>query len=220
MVAKLSREQSSEALPQWRHLLQRMHLTVRAPDFATALDFVARVGQLAQQHDHHPDVDLRFELVHVVLSSHDVDGITDRDVRLGLAIDEVVSQLGLRPEVAALTVVEIAVDALDIEAVRPFWAAVLGYDALGAQDLRDPLSIAPAVWLQQMDEGRPQRNRMHVDVTVAHDEAAGRIERALAAGGHLVSDAFAPSWWVLSDVEGNEACLCTWQARDPQAAPG
>ena len=218
MAEKLSREQSSDALPQWRHLLQRMHLTVRAPDFAAALHFVDRVGQLAHEHDHHPDVDLRSDIVHLVLSSHDVDGITDRDVRLGLAIDEVVSELGLRPEVATLTMVEIAVDALDIEAVRPFWLAVLGYDELGSQDLRDPLSISPALWLQQMDEARPQRNRIHVDVTVAHDEAAGRIERALAAGGHIVSDEFAPSWWVLSDVEGNEACVCTWQGRNPEAA--
>ena len=37
---------------------------------------------------------------------------------------------------------------------------------------------------------------------------------AIAAGGHLVSDSRAPAFWVLADVEGNEACVCTWQARD------
>jgi len=72
------------------------------------------------------------------------------------------------------------------------------------------------VWFQQMDEPRPQRNRIHLDVTVAHDEALARIERALAAGGHLVSDAEAPAFWILADAEGNEACVCTWQGRDPQ----
>ena len=43
----------------------------------------------------------------------------------------------------------------------------------------------------------------------------GRIERALAAGGRLVSDSRAPAFWILADPEGNEACVCTWQGRDP-----
>jgi 4a-hydroxytetrahydrobiopterin dehydratase len=50
---------------------------------------------------------------------------------------------------------------------------------------------------------------------VPHDEAAGRIERALAAGGRLVSAERAPAFWILADAEGNEACVCTWQGRDP-----
>jgi 4a-hydroxytetrahydrobiopterin dehydratase len=215
MGEKLSRQESSDALPGWRHLLQRMHLTVRAPDFAAALQFVDRVGWLAEQQGHHPDVDVRYDRVHLALSSHDAGGITERDVRLGRAIDQVVADMGLAPEHGRLSMVEIAVDAMDIDAVRPFWEAVLGYDERGREDLRDPLGIAPALWLQQMDEPRAQRNRIHVDVTVAHDEALGRIERALAAGGHLVSDAHAPSWWILADAEGNEACVCTWQGREP-----
>ena len=72
-----------------------------------------------------------------------------------------------------------------------------------------------AIWFQQMDEPRTQRNRIHFDIIVGHDEAAGRIEAALAAGGHLVSDSAAPAFWILADVEGNEVCVCTWQGRDP-----
>ena len=216
MADKLSRQAASEALPQWRHLLQRMHLTVRAPDFVAALDFVGRVGLLAEEQGHHPDVDLRFDVVHLVLSTHDAGGITERDVALGRAIDAVVEELGLQPELSSLTQIEIAIDALDIDAVRPFWAAVLGWDEEARNDLQDPLQLGPAVWFQQMDEPRPQRNRIHLDVTVAHDEALARMERALAAGGHLVSDAEAPAFWILADAEGNEACVCTWQGRDPQ----
>ena len=65
-----------------------------------------------------------------------------------------------------------------------------------------------------MDAARPQRNRIHFDVVVPHDEACRRIEAARAAGGTLVYDAEAPAFWVLADPEGNEACVCTWQARD------
>jgi 4a-hydroxytetrahydrobiopterin dehydratase len=65
-----------------------------------------------------------------------------------------------------------------------------------------------------MDEPRTQRNRIHFDVTVAHDDAAPRIEAAIAAGGTLLSDAEAPSFWILGDADGNEICVCTWQGRD------
>jgi 4a-hydroxytetrahydrobiopterin dehydratase len=66
-----------------------------------------------------------------------------------------------------------------------------------------------------MDAPRTQRNRIHFDVSVPHDEAPGRIRAVLAAGGVLVSDAEAPAFWLLADPEGNEACVTTWQGRDP-----
>jgi 4a-hydroxytetrahydrobiopterin dehydratase len=65
-----------------------------------------------------------------------------------------------------------------------------------------------------MGEPRPQRNRIHLDVSVPHDEARQRMDAALAAGGTLVYDAEAPAFWVLADPEGNEACVTTWQGRD------
>jgi GAF domain-containing protein len=77
-----------------------------------------------------------------------------------------------------------------------------------------PRGQAPTVWFQQMDAPRPQRNRIHLDVSVPHDEAEGRIKATLAAGGTLVSDDAAPAFWTLADPEGNEACICTWQSRD------
>jgi 4a-hydroxytetrahydrobiopterin dehydratase len=63
----------------------------------------------------------------------------------------------------------------------------------------------------------PRRNRIHLDISVPHDEAQHRIQATLAAGGRLVSDAEAPAFWVLADPEGNEACITTWQGRDPPA---
>jgi 4a-hydroxytetrahydrobiopterin dehydratase len=119
----------------------------------------------------------------------------------------------------AAQVLEIGIDALDAGAVRPFWRAVLGYvdepGGSGAWDgLVDPLGQGPAVWFQQMDAPRPQRNRIHFDVSVPHDEAGPRIQAALAAGGILLNDTEAPAFWVLADAEGNEACITTWQGRD------
>jgi 4a-hydroxytetrahydrobiopterin dehydratase len=51
-------------------------------------------------------------------------------------------------------------------------------------------------------------------MTVPHDEAIRRMDAAIAAGGKLLSDDQAPAFWVLADPEGNEICICTWQARD------
>jgi len=65
-----------------------------------------------------------------------------------------------------------------------------------------------------MDAPRPQRNRIHFDVTVPHDVAEQRIADTIAAGGRLINDSEARAFWVLADAEGNEACVCTWQDRD------
>lgn len=58
------------------------------PTFTAAAEFVARVGRLADEIDHHPEVSLRYPgVVTVHTTSHDVDGVTARDVRLAVLID-------------------------------------------------------------------------------------------------------------------------------------
>ena len=80
--------------------------------------------------------------------------------------------------------------------------------------LIDPAEQGPTIWFQQMNGPRPQRNRVHFDLTVAEDEAELRVAAALAAGRRLVSDVQARAFWVLADPEGNEVGVCTWQDRD------
>jgi 4a-hydroxytetrahydrobiopterin dehydratase len=208
-------------LPDWRYLLGAIEATFVAESFAPAAVLVERIAVAADAANHHPDVDLRYPgRVHVVLMTHAVDGLTTADVELARTISSLAATGGLRAAPVGSRL-EVAIDALDIDAVRPFWQAVLGYDEWPPQSsggqvqvLLDPRRIGPAFWFQQMDEPRPQRNRIHVDVTVPHDEAEPRIAAALAAGGHLVSDARARAFWILADPEGNEACVCTWQDRD------
>ena len=83
-----------------------------------------------------------------------------------------------------------------------------------ATPARSPTSTrgrGPTVYFQQMDAPRPQRNRIHIDVWVPHDQAEQRVAVAITAGGHLVTDEHAPGWWVLADPEGNEACVVAHQ---------
>lgn len=205
---------ASRGAPDWRFLLGRMHLQVTCGDPAEALELVAEVGRLGLALGRMPDVDLRSPVVHLIVGDPAVGAVTDADLRLCRAVGDLVARWGLVPEHPALTVLEVAVDVLDASAVVGFWRAVTGYVDDGPMALRDPRRVGASIWFQQMDVPRRQRNRIHLDVTVAHDEAPARLAAALAAGGVLVSDAAAPRFWVLADVEGNEACLCTWQGRD------
>ena len=208
----------------WRVVLGRVQGTFRTGSFTRGAELVRRVAEVADELDHHPDMDLRYSTVRISTVSHDAGGLTDRDVRLAARLTAVVEEMGLEPLVSVPQDLEIAIDAMDIPAVVPFWRAVLGYvdelpeaaDSLPA--LIDPSGSGPSVWFQQMDEPRPQRNRIHLDVSVPHDVAVARVEAAVAAGGTLLSERRAPAFWVLADPEGNEACVCTWQNREGPAA--
>ena len=106
-----------------------------------------------------------------------------------------------------------AIDALVIPDVLPFWRAVLGYEQVGTRICWIPDLEGPPLWFQQMDAPRPQRNRIHVDLYVPHDEAEARVAAAIAAGGRVVNDANAPGWWTLADPEGNEVDVASWPDR-------
>jgi len=201
-------------LDDWRVSLGRIEALFRAGSFAAAADLVARIAAAADAADHHPDIDLRYPgLVHVALSTHSTGGLSDLDASLARTISQLAADAGATAEPRSGQVTEIAIDALDIPQVLPFWRAVFGYVDDSDHAIVDPLRIGPPVWFQQMDEPRPQRNRIHLDITVAHDKAQERIDNALAAGGTMVTDRHARSFWVLADAEGNEACICTWQDR-------
>jgi 4a-hydroxytetrahydrobiopterin dehydratase len=205
-------------LPDWRILLQGIETWFVAPSFVDAVAFIGEIADAAEAANHHPDLDLRYRRLHVRLSSHDANGLTDRDAALAGAISERAAARGITAEAGASTRLEVAIDALDIDAVRPFWQAALGYEDDPPYEgkvvsLHDPAGIGPVFWFQQMDAPRPQRNRIHIDVNVPHDEVDARMAAALEAGGTLVSDEHARAFWILADVEGNEACLCTWEDR-------
>ena len=208
-------------LPDWRVILRRIEATFLASSFDGAARFIVQVAEAAEIAEHHPDVDLRYPgRVHIILTTHATDSLTDADVDLARTISGLAGQAGLVSEPWRGLAVEVAIDAIDIDAVRPFWKAVLGYEDEPPQvpndqviALLDPMRVGPAFWFQQMDAPRPQRNRIHIDVSVPHDVAEQRVAAAIAAGGHLVSDARARAFWVLADPEGNEACVCTWQDR-------
>ena len=59
------------------------------PDFAAAMVFVSRVAELAEAANHHPDIEIRYNRVKLLLTSHDSGGLTKRDFRLAGQIDQI-----------------------------------------------------------------------------------------------------------------------------------
>jgi 4a-hydroxytetrahydrobiopterin dehydratase len=209
-----ARFHEADGVQDWRVLGEGAFASFRTKSFATGLELIGRIGELAEAANHHPDVDLRYGAVTVRLVSHDVEGLSERDVALARQISAAARDLGVDADATRLIDLHLTIDALVGADVLPFWQALLGYKKMGDDDVFDPRGRWPSIWFQPMDAPREQRNRIHLDVFVPHDQAEARISAALDAGGHLVSDAHAPAWWTLADAEGNEADVATWMGRE------
>jgi 4a-hydroxytetrahydrobiopterin dehydratase len=196
----------------WRVLCGAGYAAARfmTGSFAAGLTLVAAIGELAAAAGYDPDVDVRPESVTVRLRTAEVQGLTSRDADLAREISAAAARLGRPADPASVQHVQVAIDALDIGKVRPFWQAVLGYALVDEADLLDTHRQGPTFWFQQMESPRTERNRFHIDIYLPHDQVQARIDGALAAGGRIVSDANAPHWWTLADPEGNEADLAIW----------
>lgn len=75
------------ALHGWTLSRGALRCEFKFETFPKALEFVARVGGLAEEANHHPDIDIRYCMVKLALSTHDVGGISDKDFSLAGAID-------------------------------------------------------------------------------------------------------------------------------------
>ena len=210
---KLTGQQIADAgLTGWVNVLGGLQTRIATGDFATGLSVVNAIGAAAEELNHHPDLDLRYPHVDVRLSSHDIGGLSERDVTLARRITQIASEAGATLDGTATSRLELALDTPATSTVLPFWAAVLGMEKASDDDIRDAADTLPAVWFQQSGSEEP-RQRWHLDVWVDPSQVQPRIDAAVAAGGTLASDDEAPSFWVLADPDGNRMCLCTWQDR-------
>jgi len=216
---RLTHDEILEAgLEDWRKVLNRLRARFRTGDFATGLALVDRIGAAAEEADHHPDLSLTYGEVIVTLSSHDVRGITSRDLSLASRISEIAAELGVTADVSGLTQVEPGLDTADGSRLAPFYAALIGGEVQRGEPV-DPSGQVSTIWFQEPEEdedesGAPlpeqdHEQRWHLDVWVPHDEGERRLQAVLDAGGRLVSDAGAPSYWVVEDADGNRSCICT-----------
>ncbi|HSO92284.1 MAG TPA: 4a-hydroxytetrahydrobiopterin dehydratase [Arthrobacter sp.] len=106
-------------LPDWRYRLGGLVTVYKTPTAAAALELIAAVGRLAEEQNHHPDLDWRYNRVFLRYSSHDAgDEVTRRDVAAATAAGAAAAGVGATAQPARYRTVEVAIDSKDPAAVR------------------------------------------------------------------------------------------------------
>ena len=151
--------------------------------------------------------------------SRDIWQLEPRHVELARAVSAVARAHDAVADRAAVQEVQLAIaakpDAIDVG----FWRAVLGYEQSADDNAVDPLGHGSTVWMQELVATKPLQHAMHLDVSVAREHVRARLDAALAAGGRIVDDSNAPSWWTLSDRAGNRVCIAAWPDGSTQTTP-
>lgn len=206
---------AAEGVEDWRVIGDGATVYFRTGSFAESARLVQAIGALPGVEDHPPAVDIRANGVTVRLLTTDDNyyGTSQRDVALARQIAGVARALGLVADPTAVQSLLVIPGATVTAEVMPFWRAVLGYEPRPDspdEDLVDPRDRGPGFWFERMEQPRPDGGgAIHVAIWVPYEQAEARIAAALAAGGRMVRDEFAPSWWTLADAAGNEADIAT-----------
>lgn len=195
-------------LKGWRVVRHHLRTTLQTGAMPVGARLVGRIVAAAEELDHHPDLDLRYATVEVSVTTHSRGTLTEADVTLAERITAIAEELGVPLDPTRSHDLEIGIAVVSPERVRKFWAAVLGYREDDGE-LSDPSGRLPHVWFRRVAD-RPPHGDLDLEVHVPHDVAEARVRAAVAAGGRLVSDAEAPTRWLLADPEGAEVRVCTW----------
>lgn len=222
MTEKITPQQFHEAdgVADWRVVGDGACAFFRTDSLAESARLVQAMSELSDVDAHRPDVDIRRDgvTVRLITATDDYYGMSTWDVELARRISAAASHLGLSGDPASVQSVLVIPGAPNTAEVMPFWQAALAYAPRGDtpdEDLVDPRGRGPAFWFEPMDEPRADGGgAIHVAVWVPHEQAEARVTAALAAGGRLVRDEFAPAWWTLADAAGNEADIATTMGRD------
>jgi 4a-hydroxytetrahydrobiopterin dehydratase len=94
-MAVLTNEQVDAALPDlngWERSEGALRRSIEFPEFLQGVDAVGRVAELAEQKDHHPDIDIRWRTVTFALVTHSAGGITEQDLEMAKAIDQLLGE--------------------------------------------------------------------------------------------------------------------------------
>ena len=192
----------------------------RTGSLAAGALLVQAISELPGVEDLRPDVDVRQNgvTVRMITFTADYAGMTRRHVDLARQISAAARTLGLAADPSAVQTMSVIPGATSRAKVMPFWRAVLGYEPRidsPEEDLVDPLGRGVPFWFEQMDEPRLDGGgAIHIVIWVPYEQAEARIAAALAAGGRMVRDNYAPSWWTLADAAGNEVDIATTTGRD------
>ena len=206
-VDQLPSVSALEGLDDWRTVLRTAQATFLAPSFPAAGRLVAAIADAAEAADHHPDVSLSYPGRVRVARHAPMPSTASRrhDVDLARHISRLAADAGATAEPLAAQVVEIAIDAMDVERIRPFWAAVLDYREQSDGEPRRPSGLsAPRSGSSRWTSRRTERNRFHLDVSrPARRRRAAPRSRARRRAARSSPTGTPGRSAVLADAEGN-----------------
>ena len=176
----------------------------------TRRDLVAPIVAAAERFGILPDVDVRPEAVVVRIPDRTFEGIPAAATQFAAAVSQAAAELQLTADPSRAQSIGIYVAQHSQADVRPFFTAALGYQELGDTDAVDPLRCGPQLAFNPITGDSPARGRTHFDVFVPADQAQARVDAALAAGGRLADDSYAPAWWSLASPDNHGVDIASW----------
>ncbi|GIU97462.1 MAG: hypothetical protein KatS3mg013_1265 [Actinomycetota bacterium] len=195
----------AEGVGDWRVVDGAACSVFRTRSFVRGVELIGRIAELAEEANHHPDVDLRYGSVTVRLVTHEAGGLTERDLALARRISEAARTLGVEADPGRVQEVGLEIRARTPATAAPFWQAVLAYRPSGddgdAEVLADPRARLPRVRIRPGDD--PVAGGLRIVVSVPDDAADERVRAALEAGGRLVGEV-GPGRWLLADPQQHE----------------
>ena len=183
----------------WRVLDVGASAWFDAPSLTAGAALVRRIAELVDSNGL-PDVELRTSGVRVRIGAPGSADLSQADVALARAISAAAEELGLAADPTALQTMHLVFDTADQPSLMSFWRTVLSYDPVGDDGLEDPSRRDPAISFHRLDQPRPLRNRIHLDVVRTPDA----VEAAKAAVG---GEAYGAYGLALADADGNEVDL-------------
>jgi len=181
-------------------------------------DLVLTAARLADQAGFPLLIDVRPGLVILDsgkdMADADAHGLDLDFADLAAGIQAAAHELEAHADAALPRFVQLFLDAADVDAVRAFWRAALGYvpdRRDGVSDIVDPRRLNPELVFQKLvetdTERRGQRNRIHVELALPADAAEARVAAALAAGGSV------PGFEGEDESGGRRWCVLGWVAQ-------
>jgi 4a-hydroxytetrahydrobiopterin dehydratase len=208
---------AAEDLTDWVVLHGGPTAVFKTKTFAEAANFLQALAQLSEINVTKTQVNVVSERVTVRLT-REVWNIESVHIDLARSISKIADSLGVVADPSQVQEVQVAISAKPDSIDLNFWRAVLGYDAMLGDNAIDPLGNSSTVWMQELNEAKPLKHAMHIDVSVAREHVEARLAAAVKAGGIIVDESQAPASWILSDRSGNKVCIVAWPdgAEDPK----
>lgn len=194
----------------WRVTATGPQAVFAAGSLAQAAALVPLAVAAAERYGILPDIDVRPEAAVVRIPYRSTGGIPEAAAEYAATVSAVAGELGLIADPSLAQSIGIYVAQHSEADVRPFFTAALGYEAFGDTDAIDPLRCGPQLAFNPITGDTPSRGRTHLDVFVPADQAQARVDAALAAGGRLVDDSYAPAFWSLASPDNHGVDIASW----------